>query len=311
MIMQVAGAGPQGNRRGVVSVPSCILKSHGYRFDLILYNAFTLSMWGVIKLILYKYLSQNVAAKVIKNPTMRFTPIGELNDPFEATSSFYENEGGERPSLVSLSYCYGALSLSRNPLNPVMWSHYAIGRKYKFQKGYVVDRNNKSHAGVVIGIDAESAELNSDYNNVLPAKYGSVIYTCIKPVNSYTYSANTEISEGELKSFNINLFEALQRIFLMKAESWSYENEVRVIRNVLRGDIHPIPRKSIKEVYIGYRNSQSIKYLIIARRLIKKYLPDVNIYVCAMSDFTWEFEKVEIGEHIKNITFNKSHFYYI
>ena len=65
-----------------------------------------------------------------------------------------------------LNSYYGVLSLTRNPLNALMWAHYG-----------------DQHAGVVIGINMEVAGFNKIETNLIPATYGDLIYTSSKPRN--------------------------------------------------------------------------------------------------------------------------------
>jgi hypothetical protein len=72
--------------------------------------------------------------KIVRNPSVKFTHPYNLNDPFEITSSFYEDDDHDYShennylNLHKLNTSYGVLSLSRAPLNALMWAHYARGR---------------------------------------------------------------------------------------------------------------------------------------------------------------------------------------
>jgi hypothetical protein len=113
---------------------------------------------------------------------------------------------------------YALLSLTREPLNPLMWAHYG-----------------DSHQGVAIGINVEKAGLTCTKSSIIPVQYGEVIYTASKPK-----SINFEHSVGELMNigkdaagFNANFYNITKRAFLYKSSEWSYEEEVRVVKRLV------------------------------------------------------------------------------
>ncbi|EPY7256471.1 TPA: DUF2971 domain-containing protein [Klebsiella pneumoniae] len=254
-------------------------------------------------MILYKYVDSKTADIIIKDSTLKFSKATSLNDPFELTSLHYgTNHQDEEQEIRFISACmsYGILSLTRNPLNPLMWAHYGKGKKINGGYGITLDRENGSHAGVVLGIDVDEAGLNNHGSNIIPAKFGSVIYTSTKPKSPFVDSTNRHFFEGIQHNFNPEILEALQRTFLYKPSYWSYEEEVRVIRNVIRrnNEIQKINTSSIKEYYIGFRNSFNKKYLTQIKRKIKKALPNCEIYVCCYDKSEWTFNKIPIDEAI-------------
>jgi len=254
-------------------------------------------------MILYKYTDIKTANLILKNATLKFSRAASLNDPFELSGMHYQKNAtwsnDDRYEAVALFY--GILSLTRNPLNPLMWAHYAKGKKAPNNDILCLDYDNNSHAGLVFGIDVEQAQLNSLDLNYLPAKYGSVIYTSTKPINPFENSDNWNALQIDFK-FNPDYLEALQRIFLYKSSHWSYEEEVRVVRNMLysaSGEIVSFDRSSFKEVYIGIRNAKDKKYLNSMRRKIKKYLPDCIIYVCDYDPAEWTLKKITIEQALE------------
>lgn len=83
-------------------------------------------------MILYKYVDSKTADIIIKDSTLKFSKATSLNDPFELTSLHYgTNHQDEEQEIRFISACmsYGILSLTRNPLNPLMWAHYGRGKK--------------------------------------------------------------------------------------------------------------------------------------------------------------------------------------
>lgn len=256
-------------------------------------------------MILYKYVDSKTADLIIKNSTLKFSKPSSLNDPFEITSLHYGGESDDvdqATRFIATSMSYGILSLTRNPLNPLMWAHYAKGEKLEGGRGISLDQGNGSHAGFVFGINAEKAGLNDCYSNVIPAKYGSVIYASTKPKSPFESSDNHFFYEGMQHSFNPSILETLQRTFLYKPSYWSYEEEVRVVRNVHRnfGEIQKIDTSSINELYIGFRNSFNKSYLIKIKNDLGISLPDCKIYVCGFDKSEWTFNKISIDDAINH-----------
>lgn len=254
-------------------------------------------------MILYKYVDSNTADLILSNSTLKFSKASSLNDPFELTSLHYDSESEDAEQairFIAASDSYGILSLTRNPLNPLMWAHYAKGEKIEGARGISLDRGNSSHAGFVFGIDADAAGLNDHGSNVIPAKFGSVIYTSTKPKSPFIDSTNTYFYQGLQHIYKPELLEALQRTFLYKPAYWSYEEEVRVVRNVhrLNTEIQEIDKSSIKEIYLGFRNSFVKNYLIQKRDEINAVLPHCKIYVCGFDASEWTFNKLPINEAI-------------
>lgn len=253
-------------------------------------------------MILYKYINLETADTILKNSTLKFSKAFSLNDPFELASLFYACDPDEDKIIKKIvaSECYGILSLTRNPLNPLMWAHYGRGEKKEGGFGIQLDRDNCSHAGIVLGIDVNEAELNDTNRNVVPAKYGSVIYTSTKPQNPFNKSGSHKLFEGLQFSFSSDMLETLQRTFLYKPAYWSYEEEVRVVRNIFRkeNEIQQVNKSCFKEAYIGVRNSFNKDYLIKTKNEFEITLPHCEIFVCRIDDFEWKFNKVSINEAI-------------
>lgn len=256
-------------------------------------------------MILYKYVDLDTAKTIMEKSTVKFSKPSSFNDPFELTSLFYDSVGPRNQHFLkylAASDSYGILSLTRNPLNPLMWAHYAKGKKHSENKAIELDHDNNFHAGMVFGIDVELAGLNSYGRNVIPAKFGSVIYTSTKPRHAFENSEYHNLYEGSEYTFKPELLEALQRIFLYKSSHWSYEEEVRVVRNVCCEpfkQIIEIDRLSIKEVYIGFRNAYNSTYLREVNTEIKNAFPDCTPYVCRFDNSEWTFNRTLLDDAIK------------
>ncbi|HHG3304125.1 DUF2971 domain-containing protein [Vibrio parahaemolyticus] len=218
-------------------------------------------------MILYKYMSFKAACSVIENSSIGFSCLEDLNDPFECTSFGFEQHSdtlinantATRACQNRFSRQYGVLSLTRQPLNSLMWSHYG-----------------DQHQGVVIGIDVEAAGLSDETACIIPSQYGEIVYSATKPHNNLPVPTSEELmSIGNDIKFNSDAFNLVKRAFLYKSVEWAYEEEVRVVKDItgLPFSYHfgegrhgnwkkimlskrplycfDVPRSSIKEVYLG------------------------------------------------------------
>lgn len=218
-------------------------------------------------MILYKYVSFNGAENIIKNSSIGFRSILDLNDPFEG--SFFSFKDGDKLSgdnaktmfRQNMAKKYALLSLTRQPHNALMWAHYGC-----------------SHDGVVVGFDANKANFTNEKTCVIPAQFGEVIYTSVKN-NSIDPLASSELVEmlSSDAKFSPSSFNLLKRAFLYKSLEWAYEEEVRVVKGMAleqsrtdacENNLHDnwtkidvngsplhclnIPRESIVSVHLGY-----------------------------------------------------------
>ncbi|OJH06771.1 MAG: hypothetical protein AOY29_06280 [Alcanivorax borkumensis] len=224
-------------------------------------------------MILYKYMSFGAARKVIETLSLGFSCLEDLNDPFECTAfGFKDNDEAAVSAKIATGACrnrfskkYGVLSLTRQPLNALMWSHYG-----------------DSHQGVVLGFDCDAAGFSDLQSNVIPSQYGEMIYSATKPHKDLAVISEHELMDigGSLR-FDSSAFNLMKRAFLYKSLEWAYEEEVRVVKNIenLPFSYHTgggryrewnkvtvfgrplycfsVPGISLKEIYLGrhiYRN---------------------------------------------------------
>lgn len=169
-------------------------------------------------------------------PSLRFTPIRELNDPFESNLSLGSKISNF--SLFNVQVIFtnmidsitdaGVLSLTTNHDNLLMWAHYA---------------NN--HTGFVISFDAH--------------------HTFFKDVDVVNYSSSRlDVNDiNDSKKLNQSL---LYRNIFKKSIDWSYESEWRIFKICIH-KITPIkniiglvecPLEIIKGIYLGARSSSSL-----------------------------------------------------
>ena len=264
-------------------------------------------------MILYKYMSLSGAMKAIETSSIGFTHLEDFNDPFECTAlGFKAQSNSFTTSKIAQNACrnrfsrgYVVLSLTRQPLNPLMWAHYG-----------------DSHQGVVIGIDVEEANLHSLSDNFIPYQLGEVIYTKTKLHNDLDLISEDELMDiGQKILFEGNIFNLAKRAFLYKSLDWAYEEEVRVVKEVksLKASYHSgkgvfgdfnkitiagrplycfsIPKSSIKEVYLGknvYKNisraatvSQD-EYALLIQSWKKQ---GIEVYHCECDLNSWDLKK--------------------
>lgn len=178
-------------------------------------------------MILYKYVGFNAAKDIIESSTMGFSRLLDLNDPFECTSIRAADNKGMTDQLIvnsikeHLSPRFGVLSLTRQPLNSLMWAHYG-----------------QSHTGVVIGIDCVKAGLTELTSSSIPAKFGDVIYSATKPSHPVDMDLSDDFWKNNpiLSHFEAHSHNLLSRAFLHKSLEWGYEEEVRIVKDVRDGN---------------------------------------------------------------------------
>lgn len=254
-------------------------------------------------MILYKYASAQSATQTLMNDTLWFSIASSLNDPFETTAGIghihHSKFFGElnRNRLIELNY--RLLCLTRDPLSPIMWSHYA-----------------SQHAGMVLGVDSEMAGLEDEENCILPAQYGGIIYTRTKPIFGYGKKAITFDHTASENGFNSELLQFLQRNFLYKSSEWHYEEEVRVIKSMRsllgilpyeiddaywpkssNGAAFKIPTKSIREIYLGYRfeifDEEQMSDIF---KFITSAAPNATIYVTYPDRDSWRLVAQKVDD---------------
>lgn len=230
-------------------------------------------------MILYKYMSFTSAQKVIESNSIGFSCIEDLNDPFEGAALCFADEAGKESHLAhnafisKLSRNFGVLSLTRNPLNALMWSHYG-----------------DDHRGVVLGFDVGLSKLNEIDECVIPARFGEVIYSSTIPRNFIAEPNEDDLMAvgEETNSFTDHRFDLFKNCFLYKDFVWGYEEEVRVVKNIRAANVSryknesfsnssgdwnqvqisgrplfclDLPEKSIVEAYLGCSSYSNVTRL--------------------------------------------------
>lgn len=252
---------------------------------------------GETIMILYKYVPFAIGKEIIEHNTVLFSQPKTFNDPFDVP--FYPDESASDPvgaifgQLRTMVKCNiwaentGILSLTRTPANALMWAHYA-----------------DKHQGMVIGIDVEAAGFTDEQSNLIPAQYGSVVYVSRRVTSSFASRPTTGIVVGATHHFPKDHYEKLQRVFLHKPLSWSYEEEVRVIKSLhgLQGDkattasgtfsivltqerilhLYSLPGGAIREVYFGIRADLDATDAVAAQ--LAKVDPSIAVFEAVLDD---------------------------
>lgn len=260
-------------------------------------------------MILYKYVSHEAGMKILENNSVGFSQPSSFNDPFELEAA-YPSEDGSNPMdalFYDLQMCgkkntwkrnTGILSLTRQPLNSLMWAHYGV-----------------NHTGMVVGIDASVKEFTCEKTNLVPVQYGSVIYTDSKPDSHFLSKPTETLNVGGTFHFPHGQLERLQRMFLFKPMCWSYEEEVRVVKclkgieddkNIASGSFAEIevsdkplylldlPTGTIKEVYVGARSYVSeTKHAKHFLSTVKARQPGISVFGCRISKSSWNLESFD------------------
>jgi len=246
-------------------------------------------------MILYKYVSFDGGCAILNGKTIGFSNPGDFNDPFEMGGGHGVLPDSDFAPLVLklLMKRSGVLSLTRSPLNPLLWAHYT-----------------QNHGGFVIGWDANAAGFTDETKNVIPAQHGNVVYTDTRP-NHPQLGSSASMKYGQEYAFRPELFETLQRLFLYKALCWSYEEEVRVVKCVFGDNLETIPSgplgriqvqerplylaafppEAIKEIYLGVGNP-----IVTGEQepeVLQSWKHTSQLFECRLSVDSWAFATVE------------------
>lgn len=196
--------------------------------------------------------------------SMRLSPIYSLNDPFESKLDFFSilNESietrkknnpwelidkksyqdffkdVEKKFLDYTNDTYGIISLTTQPKNKLMWSHYA-----------------NSYTGFCIELDLDIIKTEGHRSINLP--YYNVFMNVDYQKRRISYDKNLLIRNIQKETHNY-----LYKIMSTKEKIWEYEEEYRIIATL--GDKKPIsyfgkipihtvvfPASSVKQVILG------------------------------------------------------------
>lgn len=259
-------------------------------------------------MILYKYFPPEKGEAFLDNPRLNFTPATFFNDPFEVRGT-YPIPSNSKTVKKWKEYTdniyrhnYYILSLTRSPLNTLMWSHYS-----------------NSHTGYVIGINTNLDALLNIKTCTIPVQFGNVIYTKTKP--QYLLSSDTPAGDDlryDFRNYSLENSERLSRFFLYKSLEWAYEEEVRVVKLLGNIGLHPgaedklsneienkfvrsqrgdnarfelnIPASNIFEIYLGVKNNTTSATV----NTYKSKFNNCKIYKCNVDSYSWALNATQI-----------------
>lgn len=221
-------------------------------------------------------------AQFFEDPLLRLTPPNHLNDPFDAKPSieairrkvaFMTDQYGEGAGFINDSELsrhvdivddlktklnkYGIISLTEDPYNLLMWSHYA-----------------NEHKGIVVGYD----NLNTMFSvsNDCISAYSPAIsiptpvkYTRKRPDQNM---GDEYIYEIEDKAF-------FQQIALVKGDDWIYEKEHRILLRLSEADVALLKINVPNSVAENVLNQLSIEFTLIGKNTYKFEREDINSFL--------------------------------
>lgn len=263
-------------------------------------------------MILYKYYSFSSGKSALKSERVGFRNPTYFNDPFEA--SVIEGKSFTKGRIQEALNNVAILSLTRNPLNSLMWAHYG-----------------DEHKGFVIGYEVENSFFKCTESNLIPVHKGNVIYTKTKPFLKTSTKETTNLCnaiDGIYDEEDHQTKELIDHLFLNKDTIWSYEEEVRIVKRVNSvimetheysenpyniyltplKEIRPGSSKEIipglkiynhqvkiKEVFLGARNSYiKDKNECITELLTKSQKQGAKVYYVSVDNKSWNLAKTLI-----------------
>lgn len=233
----------------------------------------------------YRSINKYLLDSLVKSQLF-FAPRNQLNDPFDcninipnALDHLIRSVNGEKSELLKkfrgdtdvltrfdnnvdpLGICSFSLTLNET----LMWSHYANDHKGICLR-YDVPEEFLNNPDEIIGVSKVSYEPNS--------------------VSDWLNS-NIELYDKDHQGFIINL---LKTLLTSKAPSWSYEEEVRIIRPVV--GLYEIPRETLTHIIFGLQTSVSDESLI--RSITDTYYASVKFgrVVRTNDDFGIDTEEI-------------------
>ncbi len=224
-------------------------------------------------MILYKYASIGAARQIFSTARIGFSRPGFFNDPFDrphvplpattdSISGVFEDIRATAKSRLWEERT-AILSLTRSYSNALMWAHYA-----------------DSHGGAVLEINVEHAGFTDVGTNMIPAQFGTVVYSRHRSNGPFVSNFDEGIVVGATHHFVLSHYEKWQRLFLTKPLEWAYEEEVRVTKclnglephgnstnesgncTTIEIDNRPLhcfqfPREAITRLFVGARVSDT------------------------------------------------------
>lgn len=225
-------------------------------------------------MILYKYYGFKSGKIALESGKVGFRSPQYFNDPFEA--SLIEGKSYTSNRVQNTRNAVAILSLTRNPLNPLMWAHYG-----------------QEHKGFVIGYEMQDPFFQCEKSNLIPVQKGNIIYTKTKPFIKTSTTVTTNLcnaieglhDEGDLKSL-----ELINHLFLNKDTIWSYEEEVRIVKQAYSMSMEM--QEFFENPYNRFQQMAAVQGLMIYEHKVKikeVYLGTRNLHVINPNKSALEF----------------------
>lgn len=236
---------------------------------------------------LFYYMKWKPERNFFTEPEIMFNSIRSFNDPFEgqfaeAAWQFEDSEGPEIFARLTglsnpmLQYPHiGILCLTDNPLNQLMWAHYANEHKglvLEFDVTHKFFDQNFTFSTVFPGLSYLEPEANKRldercelFGRPLKVNYRSDRYIPHKHLKiSFEEELKLKIKNNEpipitgkerlpinVDSSEVDLIEQLHPLFI-KGTEWAYENEYRMLLHTeASGRLISLPDECVKSVFIG------------------------------------------------------------
>lgn len=234
-------------------------------------------------MILYKYVSFGAGLKILETNKIGFSHLNDFNDPFESTAFGFDDNDVATKSTANNAFRnnfakkYGVLSLTNNPLHPLMWAHYGC-----------------SHTGLAIGIDVNKAGFNQD-SFVIKAKDGRMDYFPNELPNPYQLTTDmlSQVGNDDYFSLDGEYGEIFKRAFLYKQAVWAYEQEFRIVQNFHSSSLISFADKEYKNKSDKSSSQLWDCFIYNYRPLYLYHLPKDSIVKIYLGEKTQRQAKIE------------------
>lgn len=192
---------------------------------------------------IYKHLSFDPNLDVLnlfKKSQLKFTPPDNFNDPYDCMAEIkFEDVPNAQHAILQKHFSdairanLSVTCFNNNPLNMLMWSHYA-----QSHKGFLVE----------FKIPHPTLEWVHDVFNIQSVTYQDEFPQIPLPENTFTNLSNPKNAE--------KIYDFVKNQYLVKAQDWHYEKEFRVLahdydKNNFDSLLKTIPSKYISSVILG------------------------------------------------------------
>ena len=229
-------------------------------------------------MLVYKYRSgTNNDLKALENNQYWSSSTEQLNDPCEAITDTKKvkkilNYIGQKVGIknkedlklindntdevLSMDVKMGVYSLSKTPLDELLWAHYA-----------------NSHKGFCIEYDLNILLKNDGENHIhsFPVLYSN------KPPSIGSWDLIRNEQNSMIKKFAFH-----------KSKRWEYEQEHRIVTSKI--GLNSYNHKALKSIYFGLKINESVKNQIINLPQLR----EVNFHQIVLEKNSYSFKSVEL-----------------